>query len=43
MKIKTQNEKTVGTDTNTWYYTHKKSVIRVRKKQCNVISRKNNL
>ena len=43
VKIKTQNEKTVETDMNIWYYTDKKAVISVRKKQCNVSSRKNNL
>ena len=43
VKIKTQNEKLVETDINIWYYTYKKTVIRVRKKQCNVIIRKNNL
>ena len=43
MKIKTQNEKIVETDIDIWYHTYKKLVIRVRKKQCNVSSRKNNL
>ena len=43
VKIKTQNEKIVEADIDIWYHTYKKLVIRVRKKQCNVSSRKNNL
>ena len=43
VKIKTQNEKIVETYMDIWYYTYKKTVIRVRKKQCNVSSWKNNL
>ena len=42
VKIKTQNEK-ISTDFDIWYYTYKKTVISVRKKQCNVSSHKNNL
>ena len=42
VKIKTQNEK-ISTDMDIWYYTYKKTVISVRKKQCNVSSHKNNL
>ena len=42
-KIKTQNEKIVGTDMDTWYYTYKKTVASARKKQWHVRSRKNNL
>ena len=42
VKIKTQNEK-ISTDMDIWYYTYKKTVISVRKKQCNISSRKNNL
>ena len=42
VKIKTQNEK-ISTDVDIWYYTYKKTVISVRKKQCNVSSHKNNL
>ena len=41
VKIKTQNEKIVGTDMDIWYYTYKNSSV--RKKECNVISCKNNL
>ena len=43
VKIKTKNEKIVETGMSIWYNTYKKTVIRVRKKQCNVISCKNNL
>ena len=43
VKIKTNNEKIVETGMSIWYNTYKKTVIRVRKKQCNVISCKNNL
>ena len=43
VKIKIQNEKIVETDMHTWYYTYKKTVVRIRKKQCNVSSRKTNL
>ena len=43
VKIETQNEKIVGTDMDKWYYTNKKTVISVRKKQCSVSSLKNNL
>ena len=39
LKIKTQNGKTVETDMDIWYYTQKTN-INVRKKQCNVSSRK---
>ena len=42
VKIKTQNEK-ISTDMDIRYYTYKKTVISVRKKQCNVSSHKNNL
>ena len=42
VKIKTQNEK-ISTNMDIWYYTYKKTVISVRKKQCNVSSHKNNL
>ena len=43
VKIKTQNKETVETDMDIWYYTYKKTVINVRKKQCDVRSPKNNL
>ena len=43
MKIKTQNEKIVETDRDMWYQTYEKTVIRVRKKQCNVSSHMNYL
>ena len=43
MKTKTQNEKIVETDRDIWYQTYEKTVIRVRKKQCNVSSRMNYL
>ena len=43
MKTKTQNEKIVETDWDIWYQTYEKTVIRVRKKQCNVSSRMNYL
>ena len=43
VKIETQNEKIVETDMDIWYYSYKKTVISVRKKQCNVISCKKNL
>ena len=43
VKIKIQNEKIVETDKNIWHQTNKKTVIRVRKKQCNVSSRMNYL
>ena len=43
VKIETQNEKIVGTDMDKWYYTNKKTVISIRKKQCSVSSLKNNL
>ena len=42
VKIKTKNEKIVETGMSIWYNTYKKTVIRVRKKHCNV-SCKNNL
>ena len=35
VKIKTQNEKIVRTDMDIWDQTYEKTVIRVRKKQCN--------
>ena len=41
MKIKTQNEKIVETDSDIWYYIYEKTVIKVRKKQCNLSSRMN--
>ena len=43
VKIKTKNEKIVETDLDTWYYTYKKTAASVRKKQCKVSGRKNNL
>ena len=43
VKIKTQYEKIVETDMDSWYYTYNKTVTSVRKKQCNVSSHKNNL
>ena len=43
VKIKTQNEKMVEIDMDIRYYTYKKTVIRVRKKQCTLSSPKNNL
>ena len=43
VKIKTQNKETVETDKDIWYYTYTKTVINVRKKQCDVSSPKNNL
>ena len=45
VKTKTQNEKIVEKYMDIWYYIYKKTfyVISVRKKQCNVSSRKNNL
>ena len=43
LKIKTQNEKIVETDMNIRNYTHTKTVISFRKKQCNISSHKNNL
>ena len=42
VKIKTNNEKIVETGMSIWYNTYKKTVIRFRKKHCNV-SCKNNL
>ena len=42
VKIRTQNEEIGEIDMSIWYYTYKK-VIRVRKKSCNVSSRKHNL
>ena len=42
VQIRTQNEEIVETDMDIWYYTYKE-VIRVKKEQCNVSSRKNNL
>ena len=41
VKIRTQNEEIVETDMDVWYWTYKKTFIRVRKKQCNVSSRMN--
>ena len=41
VKIKTQNEKIVETDADIWHYIYEKTVIKVRKKQCNVSSRMN--
>ena len=44
VKIKTQNKKIVKTDMDYMVlYIQKETVISVRKKQCNVSSRKNNL
>ena len=43
VKMKTQNVKIVERDMDIWYYTYKKTVVRLRKKQCNASSRKNNL
>ena len=49
VKIKTQNEKIVETDADIWHYIYiyiyiyEKTVIKVRKKQCNVSSRMNYL
>ena len=43
VKIKTQNKETVETDMDIWYYAYKKTVISVRKKQCDVSSPKDNL
>ena len=43
VKIKTQNEKILETDMDLWYYTYKKTVISIRKKERNVSSRQNNL
>ena len=43
VKIKTQNEKIVETDRDIWHKEYEKTVIRVRKKQCNVSSRVNYL
>ena len=37
MKIKTQNGKIVETDADIWHYIYEKTVINVRKKQCNLI------
>ena len=36
VKIKTQNEKILETDMDIWYYTYKKTVISVRKKERDV-------
>ena len=41
VKIKIQNEKIVETEADIWHYIHEKTVIKVRKKQCNVSSRMN--
>ena len=38
VKMKTQNEKVAEPDMDISYYTYKKTVISVRKKQCNVSS-----
>ena len=43
VKIKTQNDKLVETDRDIWHWTYEKTVIRIRKKQCNVSSRMNYL
>ena len=43
VKIKTQNEKIVETDADIWHYIHQKTVIKERKKQCNLSSRMNYL
>ena len=41
--MKTQNEKIVETNKYIWHKTYEKTVIRVRKKQCNVSSDMNYL
>ena len=41
VKIKAQNEKLVQTDADIWHYIHERTIIKVRKKQCNVSSRMN--
>ena len=41
VKIKTQNENIVETDADIWHYIYEKTVIKDRKKQCNVSSRMN--
>ena len=43
VKIKTQNEKIVETDADIWHSIYEKTVIKVRKKQCNLSSRMNYL
>ena len=43
VEIKTRKGKTVETDMDIWHYTYKKTVITVRKKECNVSSSKKNL
>ena len=43
VKIKTQNEKIVEIDADIWHYIYEKTVIKVRKKQCNLSSRMNYL
>ena len=43
VKIKTQNEKIVETDADIWHHIYQKTVIKERKKQCNLSSRMNYL